>query len=46
MATAKELEGIGGKYFANCDFARMSPQSKDFKVAAKLWEVSEKLTGL
>jgi hypothetical protein len=45
-ATSEELEGIGGKYFANCDYARTSPQSKDVKVARKLWDISEKLTGL
>lgn len=45
-ATAPELAGIGGKYFANCEYARVSPQAKDRQAAAKLWEISEKLTGL
>lgn len=46
VATSSDLDGVGGKYFANCDFCRVSPLSKDRKLAERLWKESEILTGL
>jgi NAD(P)-dependent dehydrogenase (short-subunit alcohol dehydrogenase family) len=44
-ATAPELAGVTGKYFARCAEARSSQEAHDAAMAARLWLVSEKLTG-
>ncbi|HVR03369.1 MAG TPA: SDR family oxidoreductase [Polyangia bacterium] len=46
VATSPTLEGVSGRYFRDSAEARSSPRSLDAAVAARLWEVSEKLTGL
>ncbi len=46
LASSPEVEGVTGGYFARCRPARSSPESRDAGVAARLWEVSEMLTGL
>jgi NAD(P)-dependent dehydrogenase (short-subunit alcohol dehydrogenase family) len=46
VATSPTLEGVSGRYFRDSAVARSSPRSLDAAVAARLWEVSEKLTGL
>uniref|UniRef100_A0A8D8ZY76 NADP-retinol dehydrogenase n=1 Tax=Cacopsylla melanoneura TaxID=428564 RepID=A0A8D8ZY76_9HEMI len=38
------LEGVSGKYFAECREAEMSPEAKDDVLARWLWLVSEKWT--
>lgn len=45
VATAKELEGKGGLYFADCNECEPSDYAKDKELAKKLWEWSEKVTG-
>jgi len=45
-ATAPELDGISGRYFASGREARSSPESHDEAVARRLWEVSARMTGL
>eukprot|EP00795_Rhopilema_esculentum_P002787 gene2786-1010_t len=40
------LENISGKYFVDCQESDVSPIAKDDGAAKKLWEVSERLTGL
>jgi NAD(P)-dependent dehydrogenase (short-subunit alcohol dehydrogenase family) len=47
-ATAKGLETKSGNYFTSChdaDASECGAQGKDMKVAAKLWETTEKLVG-
>lgn len=44
--TEQQLEGVSGKYFGDCKEEPCAPQAKDDGVAKKLWEVSERLTGL
>lgn len=41
-ATAPELAGVGGRYFADCHEKPMSQGARDVEVAAKLWELSER----
>jgi hypothetical protein len=40
------VEGVAGKYFADKRARRSSKQSYDPQLAARLWHVSEELTGL
>jgi len=46
LASSPEVEGVTGKYFAKCRPAASSAESRDPEVARRLWEVSERLTGL
>ena len=46
LASASEVETVTGKYFTNRRETRSSPASYDESAARRLWEVSEKLTGL
>jgi len=46
MATEPSLKGVSGKYFKECKETELTDNAKDSKVAEKLWELSEKLTGL
>ena len=46
MATEPSLKGVSGKYFKDCKEKELHENAKDTKVAEKLWELSEKLTGL
>jgi retinol dehydrogenase-12 len=46
VATAVELEGIGGEYFFHCRPSIMNECAKDPVAAEKLWILSERLTGL
>ena len=45
-ATAPELERRGGLYFRDCRERKMSRGAADPQIAARLWELSEQLTGL
>jgi NAD(P)-dependent dehydrogenase (short-subunit alcohol dehydrogenase family) len=45
-ATAPELEGVTGKYFARSREVPSSRASHDLEIQRRLWEVSERLTGL
>jgi NAD(P)-dependent dehydrogenase (short-subunit alcohol dehydrogenase family) len=45
-ATAPELEGVSGRYFAKCREARRSQHARDPLLAAALWKASSELTGL
>ncbi len=44
LASSPEVEGITGKYFVKRKAVPSSPLSYDEKVAARLWDVSERLT--
>jgi len=43
VATSPELEGVSGKYFANCREKRPSRAAGDGEAARRLWQVSEHL---
>jgi NAD(P)-dependent dehydrogenase (short-subunit alcohol dehydrogenase family) len=44
LATSPEVEGVTGKYFDKCKVVSSNKQSYDTGVAARLWDISEKLT--
>jgi hypothetical protein len=46
LASSPEVEGVTGKYFAECRPVASHPSSYDVDVAKRLWEVSLELTGL
>ncbi|NNE19543.1 MAG: SDR family oxidoreductase [Myxococcales bacterium] len=43
LAVNPGVEGISGKYFADCNESRTSSHGRDEAMAAKLWEVSEQI---
>ncbi|TVU31790.1 hypothetical protein EJB05_23491, partial [Eragrostis curvula] len=40
VAMHPRVEGISGKYFANCNLANPSSQASDVALAKKLWQFS------
>ena len=46
LASSLDVEGVTGKYFANRRAVKSSKTSHDPALAQRLWEVSERLTGL
>ena len=46
LATSPEVEGASGRYFASCKEIRSTPQTYDEDVARRLWQESERLTGI
>lgn len=46
VASAPELEGVTGKYFARSKPARTTRNALDKGAALRLWELSEQLTGV
>jgi len=46
LAASPEVEKVTGKYFHKMKPVETSPQSYDLDTALRLWEISEKLTGL
>ncbi len=46
LASSDEVEGVTGKYYANCKPIRTSRASYDLQSAARLWEESLKLVEL
>lgn len=46
LASAPELTGVTGSYFANRQPKKSSPRSYDVDVARRLWDVSAQLVGL
>jgi NAD(P)-dependent dehydrogenase (short-subunit alcohol dehydrogenase family) len=46
LATSPEVEGVTGKYFADCEQVRSSTYSYDLGAAKRLWKVSAQFTGL
>lgn len=46
VATSPDVEKYGGMYFVDCNLAETSPHASDPKIAKRLWELSEKMTGL
>jgi WW domain-containing oxidoreductase len=41
VATHPKVEGVSGRYFADCNIARSTRHGKDTKLAARLWQESE-----
>lgn len=46
LATSPKVEGVTGKYFYRCKEHPQAPYVLDKGEAKRLWEISEKLTGL
>jgi NAD(P)-dependent dehydrogenase (short-subunit alcohol dehydrogenase family) len=46
LATSPDVEEVSGGYFIDEKRAEASPEAQDDAAAARLWQVSEKLTGL
>lgn len=46
LAASPEAEGMTGGYYRNERPARVSPAARDDAAARRLWEVSERMTGL
>ncbi len=46
LATSPEVASVTGEYFAKCRRTPGSRASRDMESAARLWEVSERMTGL
>ncbi|CAK6981036.1 dehydrogenase/reductase SDR family member 13-like, partial [Scomber scombrus] len=45
-ALQEGIEPLSGRYFSCCAVQEVSGQARDDAVARKLWEVSEKFSGL
>lgn len=43
VAVHPQVDGVAGKYFADCNEATPSRHGRDSAMAARLWEVSEKI---
>ncbi len=46
LATAPELEGVSGRFFNLTKERKILPKGKDPDMAARLWELSERLSGV
>jgi len=46
LASSDKVEGVTGKYYANCKEKISNKESYDLRVAERLWEVSERMTGV
>jgi hypothetical protein len=46
LASSPQVEGVTGRYFANCRARTSSRSSYDTEAAARLWQVSADLVGL
>jgi NAD(P)-dependent dehydrogenase (short-subunit alcohol dehydrogenase family) len=46
VATSPELEGVSGRYFADCREKRPAPAAVDPERAERLWRMSEAMCGL
>ncbi|XP_060929037.1 dehydrogenase/reductase SDR family member 13b.1 [Limanda limanda] len=45
-ALQEGIEPLSGRYFSNCALQRVGAKGRDDALAKKLWELSERLTGL
>jgi NAD(P)-dependent dehydrogenase (short-subunit alcohol dehydrogenase family) len=46
LASSPEVEGVTGKYFADCAETPSSVASHDVEAQKRLWEISEEMTGV
>lgn len=44
VATAPELQGVGGKYFVHCAPVRMPAAAEHVEQCEMLWELSQSIT--
>jgi len=44
LASSPEVEGVTGKYYANCREKTSNKESYDLNVARRLWDISERMT--
>jgi NAD(P)-dependent dehydrogenase (short-subunit alcohol dehydrogenase family) len=44
-AVSPDMEGVGGRYLDNVEFAEPAPYAADLEAAARLWAMSETLVG-
>ena len=45
-ASSPDIEGSTGQYYVKCKPAHSKPITHDLEMAARLWTISERLTGL
>jgi NAD(P)-dependent dehydrogenase (short-subunit alcohol dehydrogenase family) len=46
LASSDEVEGVTGKYYADCKEKSSNGESYDLSVARRLWELSAQMTGI
>jgi len=46
LASSDEVEGVTGKYYADCKEKSSNRESYDLSVARRLWELSAQMTGI
>ncbi|CAG0912993.1 unnamed protein product [Notodromas monacha] len=46
LAVSDDVDGVTGKYFADCGEAKFSAKARDEEVGKKFWDASLKITGL
>jgi len=46
LATSPRVEGVTGRYYKDSREIEPSPQARDPETARRLWEISERMTGL
>jgi NAD(P)-dependent dehydrogenase (short-subunit alcohol dehydrogenase family) len=46
LASSPEVDGVSGKYFVKCRPARVAKRSLDRDAQERLWEISERATGI
>jgi NAD(P)-dependent dehydrogenase (short-subunit alcohol dehydrogenase family) len=46
VASSPDLDGVSGRYFSNCRERQPDAAAQDDKTAARLWNESERLTGV
>ena len=44
LATSPAVDGVSGRYFANCREKRPAPAARDMALAGRLWAISEEMT--
>jgi retinol dehydrogenase-12 len=46
LASSAKVEGVTGKYYSNCQEKTSNKESYELNVAERLWEISERMTGV
>lgn len=46
LASSREVEGVSGKYFVDCEPVKTDPVSHDEETAKRLWQVSARMVDL
>jgi len=46
LASSGEVKGVSGKYFEKCKVRESAPASRDPESMKRLWEISERMTGV